>query len=223
MFRTMHRSMSFRQPFLYKILLILIFVVLIIISLSLWSTDNGAIGHKCFSLNDESLLTTYQDIIFLDDITYSVKKPTPGRSIFFHETSCARDGLITLNARYVSWVSKCRIVSFTWLQSIYDFSGRRAQSNQLPKSTPAGMYFSYSRHQSDLLITPKNDSHWSKRCRPIPIFICETLICGRTLRIHQSANGYLTASCFYRSTWIRIHRISCGISVCTNTVAHTWI
>lgn len=95
----MHRSVSFKQPFMYKLYLILIIVVLIIIGLSLWTSNDTAIGHKCFGLNADLPVESYQDIVFLEDISHSAKKPQPGKSIFFHETSCARNGQITLNAR----------------------------------------------------------------------------------------------------------------------------
>lgn len=103
--------MSFRQPMMYKLLLLLIFIVLIIIGLSLRSSDHTAIGHKCFDFKTPLAADT-QNIILLDDISHSEKKPQPGKSIFFHETSCARDGLITLNARYKCKLYAIRIIIF---------------------------------------------------------------------------------------------------------------
>lgn len=99
--RVMNKPMSFlRQQCLYKLLLGLIFVVLVV-TISLWSSsvDNA---KKCFALSEHRLPPDFGTITLLEDISHSVKKPKPGKSIFFHETSCARNGLVHLNARYVN-------------------------------------------------------------------------------------------------------------------------
>lgn len=52
-------------------------------------------AKKCFQFKSIKNL----DIELLDDIMESDKKPKPGQSIFFHVTTCATNGRITLNAR----------------------------------------------------------------------------------------------------------------------------
>lgn len=54
-------------------------------------------GRPCFkhSVNIE------QSIEFFPDLSEAAKQPTPGKTIFFLETSCSGDGFARLNARYV--------------------------------------------------------------------------------------------------------------------------
>lgn len=42
------------------------------------------------------------DILWLEDVMTSLKRPQLGKTVFFHETSC-QDGIIRLNARYL-WI-----------------------------------------------------------------------------------------------------------------------
>lgn len=44
-------------------------------------------------------INIYDGIELLEDILSSEKRPMPGNSIFFHETSCTTDGKVVLNAR----------------------------------------------------------------------------------------------------------------------------
>lgn len=62
-------------------------------------------AKKCFQFQPNKNL----NIEFLDDIMESEKKPKPGQSIFFHVTSCATNGRVTLNARYCKLNYKFRI------------------------------------------------------------------------------------------------------------------
>lgn len=53
-------------------------------------------AKKCFQFKSNKNL----DIkLLLDDIMESDKTPKPGQSIFFHVTTCATNGRVTLNAR----------------------------------------------------------------------------------------------------------------------------
>lgn len=52
-------------------------------------------AKKCFEFKPNKNL----NITLLDDIMESEKKPKPGQSIFFHVTSCASNGQVTLHAR----------------------------------------------------------------------------------------------------------------------------
>lgn len=50
--------------------------------------------QKCFQWNEN-----FQNVMLLEDVLEAKIKPTPGKSIFFHETSCLNDGRIVLNSR----------------------------------------------------------------------------------------------------------------------------
>lgn len=71
-----------------------------VLTILIWTflAPNIARAKQCFHLNaangDEM-----SKINFFDDIMESKRMPTPGQSIFFHETSCSKDGLVYLNAR----------------------------------------------------------------------------------------------------------------------------
>lgn len=49
-----------------------------------WPTNNGI----------------YDTLELLEDVMKSRNEPKPGKSIFFHETSCTANGIVSLNARY---------------------------------------------------------------------------------------------------------------------------
>lgn len=55
-------------------------------------------AKQCFKLN-VSPNVAVGSIQFFDDVIKSNRKPTPGKSIFFHETSCSKNGIVQLNAR----------------------------------------------------------------------------------------------------------------------------
>lgn len=86
----------FRKHNSYKILITLI-VICIIVTFTYWpNVLRGRNFKSCFinQLNSDD-----EPIQFLDDIMASKKKPQMGKTIFFHETSCASDGIVKLNAR----------------------------------------------------------------------------------------------------------------------------
>lgn len=69
------------------------------LTILIWTllAPNVARAKQCFhftAIGDE-----LRTINFFEDVLESKRKPTPGRSIFFHETSCSHDGIINLNAR----------------------------------------------------------------------------------------------------------------------------
>lgn len=69
------------------------------LTILIWTflSPNVARAKQCFQLNGIS--DDLSSINFFEDVMESKRKPTPGRSIFFHETSCSKDGLVHLNAR----------------------------------------------------------------------------------------------------------------------------
>lgn len=69
------------------------------LTILIWTflAPNVARAKQCFQLNGIS--DDLSSINFFEDVMESKRKPTPGRSIFFHETSCSKDGLVHLNAR----------------------------------------------------------------------------------------------------------------------------
>lgn len=96
--RQLNRPAYFvRQPFLYKCLLLLICLALVIINVAFWIPVKSE-PQKCFTLS-ENHLPAIGAINVLEDISESETKPKLGKSIFFHETSCGRNGIVRLNAR----------------------------------------------------------------------------------------------------------------------------
>lgn len=99
------RSVSFNNKMLINkrlIVFLICFCIInfICISYRLYVKNNlKFIGKQCY----EDLLFATNDPTKLEgrlhDVMESAKQPTPGRSIFFHETSCSVDGTIKLNAR----------------------------------------------------------------------------------------------------------------------------
>lgn len=82
-----------RQHIISKLLIGLAFV-LTIATLTYWSNADAHLNaKKCFMNNN-----LVWDVELLEDIMSSEKKPQPGKSIFFHETSCS-NGIVKLNAR----------------------------------------------------------------------------------------------------------------------------
>lgn len=53
-------------------------------------------AKRCFLPRDNRI---YDGINLLEDVLDSGKRPTPGKSIFFHETSCTKNGIVVLNPR----------------------------------------------------------------------------------------------------------------------------
>lgn len=60
------------------------------------SNDIVSYAKHCFQLKVDR-----KDIIFIEDISESEIQPSLDRCIFFHETSCSTNGIISLNARSV--------------------------------------------------------------------------------------------------------------------------
>lgn len=57
-------------------------------------------GKKCYKLGSNAV----KGFKLLDDILESKQKPKPGKSIFFHVTTCSTNGSIILNARCVKFI-----------------------------------------------------------------------------------------------------------------------
>lgn len=53
-----------------------------------------SMAKECFKLK-----TNVTNINFFEDINDSKIQPTVDRTIFFHETSCSTNGIVSLNAR----------------------------------------------------------------------------------------------------------------------------
>lgn len=70
------------------------------LTIFIWTffAPNIARAKQCFRLNTVNI-DDISLINFFEDVMESKRKPTPGRTIFFHETSCSKDGLVHLNAR----------------------------------------------------------------------------------------------------------------------------
>lgn len=77
----------------------LLFVLMVVSTFTIvvWTffVSDVSKAKQCFRLKPDTL-----GVVYFEDVLESKKHPTPGKSIFFHETSCATDGLVHLNARY---------------------------------------------------------------------------------------------------------------------------
>lgn len=51
------------------------------------------------SFSDNGVHGDSDSIQYFEDILDSKWKPTPGKSIFFHETSCSKTGIVELNSK----------------------------------------------------------------------------------------------------------------------------
>lgn len=80
-----------RQNMTYLIIIILIVTYLFFENLR--KSYHIKVDENCYKNRHK-----FADLL-IDDIMENAKKPTPGKSIFFHETSCSADGLIRINAR----------------------------------------------------------------------------------------------------------------------------
>lgn len=76
------------------------------------SSSNITKAKNCFRL-DQSIDHANQKIAYLENLIDSELKPTPGESIFFHETSCYKNGLINLNARCSNNINNKLILTTT--------------------------------------------------------------------------------------------------------------
>lgn len=74
-----------------------------VLTILIWTflAPNVARAKQCFRLN-AAIGDEISTIKFFEDVMEAKRKPRPGRSIFFHETSCSRDGTVHLNARYMT-------------------------------------------------------------------------------------------------------------------------
>lgn len=93
-----NRFISLRQPFFDRKVWATIFIgVSLLVSLWIVFVPNIKNAKKCFQRSakqdDDSTIS------YLIDLMESKKMPQKGKTIFFHETSCSKDGLVRLNAR----------------------------------------------------------------------------------------------------------------------------
>lgn len=88
------------RPFSGRTLLFTLFLGLIL-TIVIWTffTSDVTKAKQCFKLKPNHISDRSISISFFEDVLESKKRPTPGKSIFFHETSCGSDGLVHLNAR----------------------------------------------------------------------------------------------------------------------------
>lgn len=67
---------------------------------------NIEMRKKCYKLSSNAI----KGFKLFDDILESKEKPTPGKGIFFHVTTCSTNGSIILNARWVNLILKCHFI-----------------------------------------------------------------------------------------------------------------
>lgn len=96
--RSVHMFVRLR-PFSGRTILFTLMIGLIV-TMVMWTIfiSDVSKAKDCFRLK-ESFSNSQAGISFFEDVLESKRRPTPGMSVFFHETSCAKDGLVHLNAR----------------------------------------------------------------------------------------------------------------------------
>ncbi|KAJ6650181.1 Lactosylceramide 4-alpha-galactosyltransferase, partial [Pseudolycoriella hygida] len=122
-------SVFMKQHFKCKLLTALLLVVIVIITISLWADSSERLARKCFS---NHVNIQEHNIQMLPDIMSASKIPTLGKSIFFHETSCA-DGIVSLNARQGCAIESAALANPEWdvfllFASPVGFSNKTAKS-----------------------------------------------------------------------------------------------
>lgn len=94
--RLFHLFIGFRS-FFGKIFLLTL-AIGSLVTIILWASFSTDVtkAKECFRLKS----IEKSSILLFEDVMESKRMPTPGKSIFFHETSCSKTGLVQLNARY---------------------------------------------------------------------------------------------------------------------------
>lgn len=93
--RTAHMLLKFR-PFSLRIFAFTITLLLMIIITWTFFVPDVRNAKQCFR---PKLPSNLGSIKYFEDVMDSNKMPSPGKSIFFHETSCSKSGIVQLNAR----------------------------------------------------------------------------------------------------------------------------
>lgn len=102
MVRSFHMFIGFR-PFFGKIFWLTL-AIGSLVTIAFWTflSPDVSKAKDCyvdFRLKSVDGGGNSESIIFFEDVLESKRLPTPGKSIFFHETSCSKHGLVQLNAR----------------------------------------------------------------------------------------------------------------------------
>lgn len=86
----------YKKLIIQLILAVIVFLIIYSMTFSRYkfAANRMKTVRKCFQLNAK-----IQNVLLLEDVFEAEIKPMPGKSIFFHETSCSNDGRIALNSR----------------------------------------------------------------------------------------------------------------------------
>lgn len=111
MTRSINKYVSLRQPFFSRTFLLTVFLAGCMLMVTIWTfiAPSTEMAKKCFRHTATDI-----NIKFLEDVMESPRKPTPGKSIFFHETSCSKDGLIRLNGRQACAIESAAKLNPDW-------------------------------------------------------------------------------------------------------------
>lgn len=63
------------------------------------SIEQSMSTPECYKLSKSIKNDDEYSIKYLVDVMDAAEMPTPGKSIFFHETTCSKTGLVHLNSR----------------------------------------------------------------------------------------------------------------------------
>lgn len=117
MTRTISKFISLRQPFFGRTFLLTVLFggCMLIITILTFIGPNTANAKKCFHRKTFDGDEKFNQIIkYFEDVLESSKSPTPGKTIFFHETSCSSDGLIRLNGRQACAIESAAKLNPNW-------------------------------------------------------------------------------------------------------------
>lgn len=94
---TGHIISQFRQKFL--IALFGLFIVCIYFSAFVYRSNNSQNKVSQNKVDCYKISSVAGAIAYFEDIHEAKRQPTPGKTIFFHETSCSMTGVVQLNAK----------------------------------------------------------------------------------------------------------------------------
>lgn len=145
-----HSSMNFgRKRTIFSVIFSLTLLFMIItIAVNINASINFIASKACYQHKEIDGSELNRSIALLDDILFSERQPRPGKSIFFHETSCSADNLVRLNARCVSECVRdnCQCI-FVLIESSFSYADRHVPLSLQPNGIRTSMYSSYSLRQ----------------------------------------------------------------------------
>lgn len=85
----------YRGKLLILVGLVIFTIFLIALSISLYNFKEKI---SCYN-RSTSNTSSSAPIVYFEDILDAKKQPIPGKTIFFHETSCTQSGIVQINSK----------------------------------------------------------------------------------------------------------------------------